>query len=142
MPQELPPLINGVQYSFASIRTNALSVSLAGLLGIEWDQMLEIEDIYATGNQVNSRSYGSNKATSTLTILLADLLALQKSAPQMNISKIPPFNIIVTLQEGADVVAFELRNVQFKGYKFAAKQGDMKIPITLPLILTEVARTR
>jgi hypothetical protein len=142
MPKDFAPLVNGIQYSFVSIRTNILGVSLAGLRAIEWEQSKEIEDIYATGSEVNSRSYGKNIATSSITVLFSDLLALQDAAPDKEISEIAPFSIIVAFIEGSRAVTFVLENVQFKGYKFSGKADDMKFEITLPLILTKVRRKR
>ena len=138
MPQEFTPLINGSQYSGASVRVNILGVSISGLKAIRYKEMQEKTNVFGAGRLVNSRSFGKETAEGSVTLLMNDLVALQKAAPEGKIYKIAAFDIIVSWIEGTSVVVHTLQNCEFMEVEINGKTDDKEIAIELPLIMTGV----
>jgi alanine racemase len=135
-----PPLINGVEYSWADITLNLLGVPVAGITAISYKKSKVKENVYGAGSKPVSRGYGNETYEGSITFLMTELQALRKAAPDGDITKIPPFAIPVAFlpENSVNVVLHTLRNVEFMEDSVSSKQGDTKIEVEIPLIISDV----
>jgi hypothetical protein len=134
-----PVLINGIAYSWSDINVNILGVLVSGISAINYEDEQEIEDNYGAGRLPVSRGYGEIKTTGSITLHVEEVVALQKVIPTGRLQDIPPFDIPVTYLPVSGVVTTDiLKNVQFKKNVRNPKQGDKKIEVEIPLIISHI----
>lgn len=139
---DFAPLINGVAYSGASVRVTISGVSLPGLKGIDFKKKSNKRNIMAAGRNVNARSYGSFEFEGKLMVTQNDLTALENASPDLDPTKLPPFDIIVSYMEGTTVKSYTLNSVDFTEWGNSTKTDDDESTSELPFIYAEQKRTR
>jgi hypothetical protein len=139
---QFAPLINGVQYSGASVRVNILGVSLAGIKSIDFKMTREVNNIHGTGSNVNSRSFGKKNYAGKVAFLMADLTALENASPDNDPTQLPPFSVIVTYMEGVNIKSYTLLACQFTEWGVSTKTDDKEIAVEMPFVYADQKRTR
>lgn len=135
----MTPLINGTAYAWSQIELRIFNTPVAGVTDIKYADAQDMEDNMGAGEFPVSRGYGQIKATSSLTLEMAEVEALQSAAPDGRINKIPEFDIVVSyLPEGGIIRTHTLKNCRFKGNKRETKSGDMTINVELELIISHI----
>lgn len=134
------PLINGTAYSWSQIKLNALGVNVVGIDAIKYGEKQEVEDNKGGGNRPVSRGYGSIEATSSITLHMEEVEAMQAASPTGSLLGIPEFDIIVSfVPTGGRIVTHVLHNVKFVDNMRDIKQGDMKIPVECELRISHIS---
>ncbi len=140
MNQDLQPMINGVRHSWSSVRINMLGRTITGVASIDYDDTLNIENLYGAGNMVSHRGNGNYEAASALELFQFEVVGIQLATAGQRIQSIPPFEIVVCyLPEGQDVLVTDIiRNVQFKKNARSLKQGDTMSKVPMDLIVSDI----
>jgi hypothetical protein len=134
-----PALVNGTAYSWVDITLNLLGIPVAGIVAISYDDEQEIEDNSGAGRFPVSRGYGGIKAQASITLHAEEVVAIQRSIPTGRLQDIPPFDIPVSyLPPNGNIATDVLKNVQFKKNSRDTKQGDKKIEVELPLVISHI----
>jgi hypothetical protein len=139
MAQGFPPLINGHAYSWADVRMNILGVTVAGIIGIKYDDEEEMEDQYGAGNRPVSRGHGNIKCTGSITLLSEEVVALENVAPNGRLQEIPEFDIPVSfLPPSGVVVTHMLKNCRFEKNSRDLKQNAKSFEVEIPLLMSHI----
>lgn len=133
-------LINGTGYSWSTVGVNILGVKPVGITAISYKDKQDVQQNYGIGTEPVSRSRGKVEYEASITMHKVEVEALQQASPTGRIQDIPPFDIVVSfLPEGGKIVTHTLHNAQFTENGRDVKQGDMEIPIDLPLIISGIS---
>lgn len=134
----LPLRINGKIYDWSSITVNVLGVAVVGIQGIEYKDGQEIEGVYGAGNQVVGIGMGNVKCEGKITLLLSEVQAITKIAPNGRLQEIDPFDIIVSYNGtgGSEIITHKLRGVKFMENTVNVKQGDKVVAVEIPLFIS------
>lgn len=139
MAVELEPLINGREYGWADIVVNIGGVPVTGIRAIKYNEEMEKENVYGAGKHPVSRGYGRIKTTASITLLSGTIMALKAKAPNGQLFRIAPFNIVVNYQpEAGPIVTHVLKNCEFTKNEFDWKEGDMSKEVELELIVSHI----
>lgn len=139
MAVELEPLINGREYGWADIVVNIGGVPVTGIRAIKYNEEMEKENVYGAGRHPVSRGYGRIKTTASITLLSGTIMALKAKAPNGQLFRIAPFNIVVNYQpEAGPIVTHVLKNCEFTKNEFDWKEGDMSKEVELELIVSHI----
>ncbi len=129
--------INGKIYDWSSVTVNILGVAVVGIQGIEYKDGQEIEGVYGAGNQVVGIGMGNVKCDGKITLLLNEVNAITKIAPNGRLQEIEPFDIVVAFTgTGSEIIAHKLRSVKFMENAVTIKQGDKVLAVEIPLFIS------
>ncbi len=135
----LPPLINGVEYSWGDIVALVGGAPLIGITAIDYADDQVVENHYGAGRHPVSRSKGRVTPTAKITLLQSEVIGLQAKSPTGRLQDIAPFPIIVSyLPEDGQVVIDKIMNCQFKNNARVWKEGDTKQEIPLELVPSHI----
>jgi hypothetical protein len=132
------PLINGVGYSWASIKVTVLGRMVIGIRAIDYKDSQAIEGTYGAGNQAIEVGFGNITNEGNITLLGYELDALELLAPNGRIQEIPPFDIIVSWNAGTSVKVHRLENCIFKDNGRSNSQGDTMSEFQVPLFIGQI----
>jgi hypothetical protein len=137
----MTPLINGISYSWSSISFVLFGVPVAGILNIEYKRKQAKTNNYGAGKEPVSRGYGKNEYEGSIEIYLDEWKRIIAAAPNRDPLAIGWFDIPVLYGNSvADATKDVLRAVEFLEDPFAAKEGDTKLTVKLPLIIAAITR--
>lgn len=138
MTNELP-LINGINYSWASVIVAPYGVPLVGITAINYGEKEAKENNYGGSRFAISRGYGNVETTCSITLYKDTLEALQKAAPFGRITDIPMSDVPVAfINRGGKFIKEVLKNFEFTENKVETQQGDTKILVTIECIISHV----
>ncbi len=130
------PLINGVAYSAADITVIMFGVPIVGITEINYTTKQEIEDQYGLGTDPISRGYGKTTYEGSITMFVDEWKKIIAASPNKNPLRIGFFDIPVIFGGERNVLTKDiLKSVGFKENPMKVSQGDMKILVTIPLII-------
>ena len=133
------PLINGLAYSWSQVDVKILGVPVAGITAVNYEETQEMQNNYGAGNRPVSRAYGKIEPKATVTLEMAEVVALIEAAPKGTLQSIPEFDIVVSfLPEGGKIVTHVIHNCRFMDTKIDVKQGDMTIPVELAMLVSHI----
>ena len=139
MAVEFEPLINGREYGWSDIVVNIGGVAVTGIRAVKYSEEMEKENVYGAGRNPVSRGYGRVKTTASITLLSGTIMALKAKAPNGQLFRIAPFNIVVNYQPDAGpMVTHVLKNCEFIKNEFDWKEGDMSKEIELELVISHI----
>jgi hypothetical protein len=135
------PLINGINYSWASISFILFGVPVIAITKINYKKKQKKENQYGAGSQPISRGYGNYEYEGDIELYTDEIKRIIASAPDRDIMQIPPFDISV-LFSGAGLTTEKdiLRSCEFTEEGLAAAQGDTKLLVSMPLIIGLIER--
>ncbi len=129
--------INGTIYGWPSLTANILGLPLVGIQGIDYKDSQETDLIYGAGNYPVGIGLGNIKCDGKLTLLLNEVEALTRVAPNGRLQEIPPFDITVTFTgKSGELVTHKLRGCVFTENALSVKQGDKVIAVECPLLIS------
>ncbi len=135
----LPPLINGVEYSWGDIVALVGGAPLIGITAIDYADDQVVENHHGAGRFPVSRSKGRVTCTAKITLLKSEVIGLQAKSLTGRLQDIAPFPVIVSyLPEDGQVVVDKIMNCQFKNNARAWKEGDTKQEIPLELVPSHI----
>lgn len=133
------PLINGVMYSWASIKIGMLGAPVIGYTAIEYGETDDKENLYGQGRFPIGRSYGNVEPNASITLYKDTIQAFQKIAPFGRIADIPPFDVSVFyVNKAGKFVRDVLKNFEFTENKVSSSQGDKGISMQIGAIISHV----
>jgi len=136
----ITPMINGVRHSWSSIRINMLGRTIMGVASINYDDTMNIENIYGAGNMVSHRGNGNYEAVANIELYQFEVVGIQLATLGQRLQSIPPFDIVVCyIPEGQDgLVTDVIRNVQFKKNARSLTQGDTMSKVPMELVVSDI----
>jgi len=137
------PLINGVEYTHATIVINILGRPVIGCTAIEYSDAQTIELNHGTGTLASSRGFGTVVPTARITLTMKEIQALTNAAPPVNgvrrIQNIPDFDIGVNFTtEAGDFVRHKLVRARFKGRNTTSQTNNTQIEEQLDLSVVDI----
>lgn len=134
------PLINGTAYVWADIELYIGGRKVNGIDKITYKEGREKQDNFGAGSRPVSRGYGRIKAEGSLALHWEEIAALIETSPQRSLASIAPFVVTVTfLTPGATTATVHvLNNVEFMDTELSTNEGDMKIAVDLPLLISHI----
>lgn len=139
MAANIIPLINGKSYEYADVTLLVLGIPIIGTTAIEYGEVANTENIYATGRFPVSRAYGTVEPTAKITLLMEEVMNIVAASPNGRLYEIPMFDIVVTYTDASLIpVTHKLRNCQFKNNTIGATTGDTSIPVELDLVISHI----
>lgn len=138
MGNQITPLINGREYSWADVSFNLGGVPVVGVTKIQYDETQVKEDNWGAGSSPVSRGYGNRKATASVTMYASEVEAIMDKAPNGNLLDYGTFPVTVQYMVGAVIKTHVLKNCEFTKNERNVSQGDTKIEVDLPLIVSHI----
>ncbi|MPM44767.1 hypothetical protein SDC9_91448 [bioreactor metagenome] len=134
------PLVNGKAHEWADITLILFGSPIAGITAISYKNKREKENNYGAGSNPVSRAYGNRVPEASITLLAEEVAAIEAQAPDGDITRVGPFPIIVAYQPAGtlDVVTHTILDAEFTEDGRDVKQGDKKIEVQLPLIISGI----
>jgi len=137
----LVPLINGVEPAWANLICSIAGFPENGIVAIDYGDKQVMEDIMAAGQMPVARGYGNITAEGcSITLLMSSVEAIRKASLTGRLQDIAPFTISVNFipYTGGTLIRHKLKNCQFTENKVSTKQGDTKVEVPLPLIVSHI----
>jgi hypothetical protein len=139
MGLEITPLINGKNYGWGDITCLIGGLPLTNITAIKYEEEQEKENVYGAGRNPVSRATGRIKPTASITVMVEAIMAIQKNAPNRKLTSIAPFPIVVAYQpESGPIIKDVIMNCEFKKNMRDWKEGDMKLPVTIDLLISHI----
>ncbi len=132
------PLINGVEYSWASITVVIGGTVLTGLRGVSYKDGQTIDPYYALGNKPVAVSEGNIEYEASLKVSPTTAQILEESSPTGRLQDIDFFDVIISFNAGLKVQTHTLKNCKFTSNMRDASQGDTALEVELPLFVSEI----
>lgn len=135
------PLINGINYSWASISVVMFGSPVVGIASVEYKRKQKKENNYGAGPDPVSRGYGMFEYEGSLEFYTDYWKALVANAPGRDPLAIAPFDIQITFG-GKNLIPTKdvLRGCEFLEDPFSGKSGDTKLMVKIPLIIAAIER--
>lgn len=136
------PLINGNNYSWASVRVVLFGVPVVGITKIDYKAKQKKENNYGQGAEPVSRGYGNKEYEASIEIYTEEWKRIIEASPNRDPLQIAPFDIQVLYGSNAvnpdqkDV----LKSCEFMENPLSTSQGDTKMLVSIPLILAGIER--
>jgi len=116
-------------------------IPVIGITAINYNRKQKKENNYGFGSQPISRGYGNYEYSGDLELYLDEWKNIIAASPVRDPLQIAPFSITVLYGSSAVNAAKDvLRAVEFLEDPFAAKQGDTKLLVKIPLIIGSIDR--
>ena len=133
------PLINGVEYDWASVVLAINGVPVTGITAISYGEKQDVSNIYGAGRYPVARGKGRITPTAKITLLASEVLAIQSQSINRRLQDIAPFDITVTYMPDSGIIHTDkIRNCQFTENKRDVKEGDMSIGVELELVPSHI----
>jgi hypothetical protein len=135
-------LINGINYSWASIKVVLFGVPVVGITKISYNEKQKKENNYGAGSQPVSRGYGNIEYEASIEMYMDEWKRIVAASPNRKPLAIEPFNIQVLY--GVNAINPDQKDVlkacEFTENPLDASQGDTKLMVTIPLIIAGIER--
>lgn len=135
------PLINGVNYSWASVSVILFGVPLVGITSVSFKRKQAKTNNYGAGVDPVGRGHGKKEYEGSIEIYLDELKKVISAAPGRDILDIPAFDILIkTGNSASDATIDILKSCEFTEDPFDAKHGDTALTVKLPLVIGLITR--
>lgn len=129
----------GKMTGWNSLTVNLLGRDVEGITEIDYSDNKEKENAYGAGNMPVGRGEGSYTAKASVTLLIEEEIALQRSLPRgKRLADIATFDIVAEYEYGDHLYRDRIRNCEFTGRSIAVKQGDKVIGNKHELIVSHI----
>jgi len=116
--------INGRYYDWEHITIKQGGQTLADVLSIEYEDSEKINHIYGKGRVPRGYTKGNWEGSGKLTLLREEYNLLQSRAPQGDIYRMEPFEIVVAYEKGEATVTDSLLDCLFTKRSFGGLEQD------------------
>lgn len=122
-----------------SITVNLLGRDVEGITEVSYNDKKEKENAYGAGGYPVGRGEGNYSAKASITLLVEEEMAIQKSLPRgKRLDDIAPFDVLVEYEYEGVLYRDRIRNCEFQGRSVGVKQGDKKIANKHELIVSHI----
>jgi len=133
------PLINGVEYGWASVNISIAGVPSVGITAFDFEEKQTKENIYGIGVKPVGRGYGNIEPSGSITLLRSEIEAIRASVPTKKLIDIAPFTIVVKyMPVNGKMVTVICKDVEFTNDKFSGNQGDTKEEQQFDLVIGNI----
>ncbi|EHQ30024.1 hypothetical protein [Mucilaginibacter paludis] len=137
----ITPLINGINYDWASISIQLFGVPITGVTKISYSRKQKKENNYGVGPYPVSRGYCNVEYEGSIEMYLDEWKMIILNSPGQDPLQISPFTISVIFgADGRTPGQDKLKGVEFLADPFSASQGETKLMVTIPLIIAQIDR--
>jgi hypothetical protein len=116
--------INGRYYDWEHISIQVKGVPLADVLSIDYEDSEKVNAIFGKGRTPRGYTKGNYEGSGKLTLLREEYDRLRAAAPEGNVFKLEPFDIVVSYDKGAAVVTDTLKDCLFTKRSFGGVEQD------------------
>jgi len=133
------PLINGVNYAWATVAIRALGGVFTGVTKISYTDKQEIINTYGAGSNPYGRGIGRVEYEGSISLYKEELVALRAIAPAGRLQNIGEFSITVTYDlAGTKRVSDVLKFCRFVENKVDMSEGDTSVVSDIPLAIGDI----
>ena len=137
----MTPLINGVNYNYASTQFVLFGVPVVGITDIKYTSKQEKTNNYGAGYEPVSRGYGKKEYDGSIEVYQDEWKKVIAASPNRDPLSIPWFDITVTYGDSlANLTTDILQAAEFLEDPFEAKTGDTKLMAKIPLIIGKILK--
>lgn len=131
----MPILINGVEYSWVSLKFAFLgNADVKGVQSINYKVARESENLYGGGDEPVAIGYGNKTYEGEIKLMQKDVRAIRAAAGGKSLVDIAPFTLTIQYANGtAPDTSDELQFVRFLEDGMSGEQGAKELPVTIPL---------
>lgn len=129
--------INGRYYDWEHISIQVKGVPLADVLSIDYEDSEKVNAIYGKGRTPRGYTKGNWEASGKLTLLREEYDRLRAAAPEGNVYKLDPFDIVVSYDKGnGTAVTDTLKDCLFTKRSFGGVEQDTeRITVELEFVV-------
>lgn len=131
------PQINGEAHAWSQVTLTLGNNTITGVTKISYKETVKKENVYGSGTQPVGRSYGESEYECSITLLMAEVEALQRLSPTGKITDLI-FDITVAFiprnSTTNAIVRHKILYAEFLENARDMSKGDMSIEVELPVI--------
>jgi len=127
--------INGRYYDWEHISIQVKGVPLADVLSIDYEDSEKVNAIFGKGRTPRGYTKGNWEGSGKLTLLREEYDRLRAAAPEGNVFKLEPFDIVVSYDKGMATVTDTLKDCLFTKRSFGGVEQDTE-KVTVELEFT------
>lgn len=129
--------INGRYYDWEHISIQVKGVPLADVLSIDYEDSEKVNAIYGKGRTPRGYTKGNWEASGKLTLLREEYDRLRAAAPEGNVYKLDPFDIVVSYDKGTGAAVTDtLKDCLFTKRSFGGVEQDTeRITVELEFVV-------
>ncbi|MEB0262301.1 hypothetical protein [Mucilaginibacter sp. 10I4] len=136
------PIINGINYSWASISFVLFGVPITQITKISYSRKQKKENNYGAGYDPVSRGYGNREYEASIEMYTDQWLQIIALAPNKDPLQIPPFPIQIIFGNDGEIPSKDvLQSCEFTEDPFTGSQGDTKLMVTIPILPASIDRS-
>lgn len=132
----------GVLYGAGDVRVTLLNRTLEGISKLKYGSKQEKKNLMGLGREPVGRGHGGSTYESSITLKSFEMDALQKTAPNGDITKIKPFPVYITYLDtnSSAIKKDQLVFAEFTGDTREIKVGDVEVETECELIIGGIKR--
>ncbi|MBK6611846.1 MAG: hypothetical protein IPI59_15635 [Sphingobacteriales bacterium] len=132
--------VNGKGYGWDSLRISFLgNPDVIGVTSLNYEETQEKTNLYGTGNRPVERAEGKVECKGGIKLYPSEIMNIQKAAGGKSLIQIPPFDIVVTFNNGVEPPTSDtLRCCQFTKNARAFSNGDNENAQELELVIGKI----
>ena len=135
------PIINGINYDWASITFTLFGVPITQVTKITYSRRQKKENNYGAGYVPVSRGYGNLEFEASIELYTDQWFQIIALAHNNDPLQIPPFDIpVIFANSGQTPIKYVLRSCEFTEDPFSGSQGETKLMVSIPLIVAQIDR--
>lgn len=129
--------INNRYYDWEHISIQVKGVPLADVLSIDYEDSEKVNPIYGKGRTPRGYTKGNWEASGKLTLLREEYDRLRAAAPEGNVYKLDPFDIVISYDKGnGTAVTDTLKDCLFTKRSFGGVEQDTeRITVELEFVV-------
>lgn len=129
--------INGRYYDWEHISIQVKGVPLADVLSIDYEDSEKVNAIYGKGRTPRGYTKGNWEASGKLTLLREEYDRLRAAAPEGNVYKLDPFDIVISYDKGTGTAVTDtLKDCLFTKRSFGGVEQDTeRITVELEFVV-------
>jgi hypothetical protein len=124
--------INGRYYDWEHITIQVNGQTLADVLSIDYEDSEKVNPIFGKGRTPRGYTKGNYEGSGKLTLLREEYDRLRAAAPEGNVLKLKPFDVVVSYEKEEATVTDTLKECLFTKRSFGGVEQDTeKITVEL-----------
>lgn len=137
-------LINGIAYSYSHIGITLAGMEITSASTIDYEESQEKTNNYGLGENPISRGYGTKEFSASIELTLGEVQILRNKVKELkptsngSLTDLPPFDIIVTFDNGVGFITHNILGCEFTKDGFSGSQGDTELKKSFDLIVADI----
>lgn len=116
--------INGRYYDWEHISIQVKGVPLADVLSIDYEDSEKVNAIFGKGRTPRGYTKGNYEGSGKLTLLREEYDRLRAAAPEGNVFRLDPFDIVISYDRNKETVTDTLKDCLFTKRTFGGVEQD------------------